>query len=424
MLCPRLVPKDIPRNHPCHIDDTDDDCSQKVQCGKNNIQNIHDGIPPLGISCVYIRNRQEDDKKLNFLLTRHNVTRGREHDRCTCRQHLSSTKYHKMWQNAMLSETYIKTRSPFGIGRTRGASRCSLMVILHKRYQHVPDIIVCSSLKKSNVLFQLLFLYNVRLHLRFSPAVEVGLTLPGDAKSLRGDVLGDGAAGGGVGPVADGDGGDKVGVAADEAVVADLSAELVLAVVVAGDGAAAEITVLAYIAVADVGQVADGVAPGKVGVLRLDISAQMHTVAGDGVDAHMGEGTDVVVGAEVAAVDLAGVDGGAFVHGAVLDEGVGADDAACADGGLAAQDGACEDDGSRGNDHFGADLHIAAADVYAVCDVAQQHLFTLGLGSVELCLCGSQCGCINILHREKPPPKPTLAEAVQTPAEEEMLYPR
>jgi hypothetical protein len=56
--------------------------------------------------------------------------------------------------------------------------------------------------------------------------------------------------------------------------------------------------------------------------------------------------------------------------------------------------------------------------------VAQQHLFALGLGSVELCLCGSQCGCIDVLHREKPPPKPPLAEAVQTPAEEEMLYPR
>ena len=82
------------------------------------------------------------------------------------------------------------------------------------------------------LFFEFLLLYNVRLHFRFSPAVEVGLTLPGDAKSLRGDVLGDGAAGGGVGPVADGDGGDKVGVAADEAVVADLSAELVLAVVV------------------------------------------------------------------------------------------------------------------------------------------------------------------------------------------------
>lgn len=249
------------------------------------------------------------------------------------------------------------------------------------------------------LFFEILLLYNVRLHFRLSPAVEVGLTLPGDAKSLRGDVLGDGAAGGGVGPVADGDGGDKVGVAADEAVVADLSAELVLAVVVAGDGAAAEVAVLAHVAVADVGQVADGIAPGEVGVLCLDISAQMHTVAGDGVDAHMGEGTDIVVGAEVAAVDLAGVDGGVFVHGAVLDKGVGADDAACADGGLAAQDGACEDDGSRGNDHFGADLHIAAADVHAVCDVAQQHLFALGLGSVELCLCGSQCGCVNVLHK-------------------------
>ena len=55
VLCPRFVSKDIPRDHPCHIDDTDDDCSQKVQCGKNNIQNIHSGFPPLGISCRNIR---------------------------------------------------------------------------------------------------------------------------------------------------------------------------------------------------------------------------------------------------------------------------------------------------------------------------------------------------------------------------------
>ena len=260
---------------------------------------------------------------------------------------------------------------------------------------------MCPPGRKSLVLvgFQLLLLGDVGFHLRFSPALQIGLALPGDAQRLCGHILSDGAAGGGVGTVAHLDRGHKVGVAADEAVVPDGGAELVLAVVVAGDGAAAEVAVLAYIAVADVGQVADGVAPGKVGVLRLDISAQMHAVAGDGVDAHMGEGADVVVGAEVAAVDLAGVDGGAFVHGAVLDEGVGADDAACADGGLAAQDGACEDGGSRGNDHFGADLHIAAADVHAVCDVAQQHLFALGLGSVELCLCGSQCGCVNVLHK-------------------------
>ena len=44
------------------------------------------------------------------------------------------------------------------------------------------------------LFFEFLLLYNVRLHFRFSPAVEVGLTLPGDAKSLRGDVLGADAA--------------------------------------------------------------------------------------------------------------------------------------------------------------------------------------------------------------------------------------
>ena len=36
------------------------------------------------------------------------------------------------------------------------------------------------------LFFEFLLLYNVCLHFRLSPAVEVGLTLPGDAKSLRG----------------------------------------------------------------------------------------------------------------------------------------------------------------------------------------------------------------------------------------------
>ena len=120
MLCLRLVPKDIPRNHPCHIDDTDDDCSQKVQCGKNNIQNIHDGLPPLGISCVYIRNRQEDDKKLNFLLTRHNVTRGGSMTAVLAEQHLSFTKYHKLRQNAMLSKIDNKTETPLVLAVPEG----------------------------------------------------------------------------------------------------------------------------------------------------------------------------------------------------------------------------------------------------------------------------------------------------------------
>ncbi len=31
MFCARLVPKDIPRDHPCHLNDTNDHCSQKAQ---------------------------------------------------------------------------------------------------------------------------------------------------------------------------------------------------------------------------------------------------------------------------------------------------------------------------------------------------------------------------------------------------------
>ena len=46
---------------------------------------------------------------------------------------------------------------------------------------------------------------------------------------------------------------------------------------------------------------------------------------------------------------------------------------------------------------------------------------------VELGLCGGQCGCIDILHKEKPPPTLPFAEAKQTAtasAEEGLLYPR
>ena len=100
---------------------------------------------------------------------------------------------------------------------------------------------MCPPGRKSLVLvgFQLLLLGDVGFHLRFSPALQIGLALPGDAQRLCGHILSDGAAGGGVGTVAHLDRGHKVGVAADEAVVPDGGAELVLAVVVAGDGAAA-----------------------------------------------------------------------------------------------------------------------------------------------------------------------------------------
>ena len=81
---------------------------------------------------------------------------------------------------------------------------------------------------------------------------------------------------------------------------------------------------------------ADRVALGKVGVLRFDISAQMAALGGFGADAHMGEGTDLVVGADVAPIALAGIDRGPGVNDGILQQGVGADDAVRADDRLAA----------------------------------------------------------------------------------------
>ena len=254
------------------------------------------------------------------------------------------------------------------------------------------------------LILQFLLFGDVGFHLGLCPAVQIGLALPGNAQRLCGHILGDGAAGGGVGTIAHLDRGHKVGVAADEAVIADLGAELILAVVVAGDGAAAEVAVLAHIAVADVGQVAHGVAAGKVGVLGLHIGAQMHAVVGDGVHSHMGEGADVVVRADVAAVDLAGVHGGALVHGAVLDQGVGADDAACADDRLAPQDGARKDHSARGNDHLRVDLHGAAVDDHTVCNVLYKDVLAGSLGGIQLCQsCGAGLLRNRILHEKNLP---------------------
>jgi len=110
----------------------------------------------------------------------------------------------------------------------------------------------------------------------------------------------------------------------------------------------------------------------------------MHAVVGDGVHPHMGEGADVVVRADVAAVYLTGVDGAALVYDAVLNEGVGADDAARTDDRSAAQDGTGQNDGTRGDDHVRCNLHGAAVDDHAVCDVLQQNDLAGGFGGIQL----------------------------------------
>ena len=185
-----------------------------------------------------------------------------------------------------------------------------------------------------------------------------------------------------------GDGGHQVGVAADEGVIADGGVVLGLAVVVAGDGAAAEVAVLADGRVAQVGQVADGVAHGKVGVLGLHIGAQVAALGGSGTGAHMGERPDLVVGADVALVALAGVDGGTFFHHGIFQQGVGADDAPCADFGGAAQDAPRQDGGAGGDLDLRLDVYVTADELHAVLQVAFKRGGIALLRLLESFFCG------------------------------------
>ena len=130
--------------------------------------------------------------------------------------------------------------------------------------------------------------------------------------------MADGGTGSSKGAAAHLDRRHQVGVAADERIIADGGAVLTLAVIVAGYGAAAKVAVLAHIGIANVSQVADSVALGKVGVLGFHISAQVHALIRHGAGAHMGKGANLVVGAQMAVITLAGVHGGTGLNNGVL----------------------------------------------------------------------------------------------------------
>ena len=181
---------------------------------------------------------------------------------------------------------------------------------------------------------------------------------------------------------------NQIGIAADEGIVADGGVVLALAVIVAGDGAAAEVAVLAHSGITDVGQVADRVALGKVGVLRLNIGTQMAALGGLGAGAHMGEGADFVVGADVALVALAGVDGGACLDHGILQQGVGADDAVRADDRFAAQDAARQDGGTGGNDDLRLNIDITADKIHAVVQMALKRGSVALLRQLKFLFCG------------------------------------
>src|SRR5699024_4842039 len=107
------------------------------------------------------------------------------------------------------------------------------------------------------------------------PALLDLLAGPADDHGVLGDVLGHGGAGGDEGSVLHLHRRDKVGVASDEHMAADGGAVLLEPVIVAGDGAAAEIAVLAHVAVSHIGQVGHLGAFAQVAVFQLDKRADL-----------------------------------------------------------------------------------------------------------------------------------------------------
>ncbi len=100
----------------------------------------------------------------------------------------------------------------------------------------------------------------LRVFLRFArlrlPTLRCLLLGAGERQGIGGDILGDGRTGGDQAAAADPHRGDELGVAADEDVVLDERQVLVDPVVIAGDGAAADIDPLADLGVAEVGEMA------------------------------------------------------------------------------------------------------------------------------------------------------------------------
>src|SRR5438477_8386708 len=107
------------------------------------------------------------------------------------------------------------------------------------------------------------------------PALLVRLRNTAEGESAGRDVLGDRRARRHVRPLADLDWRDELRVAADEHVLADRRAVLLLAVVVAGDHPGADVGSRADVGVAEVGQVRRLGPPAQDGVLDLDERADV-----------------------------------------------------------------------------------------------------------------------------------------------------
>ena len=176
------------------------------------------------------------------------------------------------------------------------------------------------------------------------PAVERGLTRARDRERTVRYVLGDRGAGRGEHAVAQLDRGDQIGVAADEAVVADDGLVLDIAVVVDDHRAAAEVNALADRRVADIGQMRDLGAVADRRFFQLNEVADAAAVADHALRADIGERADRCLFADLRLIDLRAVDRGARADLRLFEDGVRADDRACADLAAGADVAAGQDD--------------------------------------------------------------------------------
>ncbi len=97
----------------------------------------------------------------------------------------------------------------------------------------------------------------------------------GERQRIGGDVLGDDAAGTDIGALADLDRRHQRGVGADKGACPDLGPMLVEAVIVAGDGAGADVSARADARVADISEMVNLGALADLGLLDLDEVADM-----------------------------------------------------------------------------------------------------------------------------------------------------
>src|SRR3990170_3503635 len=132
------------------------------------------------------------------------------------------------------------------------------------------------------------------------PAGLVHLAAAGDGESTGRHVFGDGRAGGHVGAPADLDRRHQLRAAADENLVADDGGVLVDPVVIAGDGAGADVRLAADAGIAEVGEVLRLGAFAHDRLLDLDIVADAGPGADVGAVAQVGEGPDAIAGAQLA----------------------------------------------------------------------------------------------------------------------------